>query len=150
MSSNRVCATLGYRDAAVAMEFLVRAFGFEKLAVYEMGPNNIAHAELRGPGGGDGLVMLHTAAPGNAIVDITANVSGGYPPFAIHVDTDEPDALFARAVAAGAKVVRTISDSPRGTRDFIVQDPEGLLWSFGTPLPALARDATGEYKPTHQ
>jgi uncharacterized glyoxalase superfamily protein PhnB len=146
--SARVSVTLGYRDAARAIEFLVTAFGFEKVVVYEVEPNVIGHAELRWPGGG--LVMLHSAAPGSAIADITAKASAGYPPFAVHVSTDEPDALFSRAVSAGAEVVRPIADSPRGTRDFIVKDPEGLCWSFGTPLPELVRDAGGEYKPAHQ
>ena len=51
------------------------------------------------------------------------------------MDTDDPDAVFARAVRAGAANVREIQDSPHGTRGFIARDPEGLYWSFGTPLP---------------
>ncbi|NIQ57360.1 MAG: glyoxalase, partial [Gammaproteobacteria bacterium] len=55
----------------------------------------------------------------------------GYPAFSIHVDTDDPDAVFAQAAAAGATIVREISDSPYGTRGFVARDPEGLYWSFG-------------------
>ena len=46
--------------------------------------------------------------------------------------TDEPDALFARAVAAGAEVIAGLHDTDYGSRDFAVRDPEGNRWSFGT------------------
>ena len=50
----------------------------------------------------------------------------------VYVVTDEPDALFARATAAGAEVVRGLEDTDFGSRTFTVRDPEGNLWSFGT------------------
>lgn len=46
--------------------------------------------------------------------------------------SDEPDALFARATAAGARVVRGLADEDYGSRGFTVRDPEGNPWSFGT------------------
>jgi uncharacterized glyoxalase superfamily protein PhnB len=46
--------------------------------------------------------------------------------------TDEPDALYERAVAAGAEVLREPADTDYGSREFAVTDPEGNLWSFGT------------------
>ncbi len=45
---------------------------------------------------------------------------------------DEPDALFDRATAAGAEVVRGLVDEDYGSRGFTVRDLEGNLWSFGT------------------
>jgi uncharacterized glyoxalase superfamily protein PhnB len=130
--SAHVWPNLGYRDAKGAIHFLVNAVGFEPAAVYERETeDSVAHAELRWPGGGG--VMLHTA--------------GAYPQYSVHAGTSEPDALFARAVAAGANVVRKVEDSPVGTRGFIVSDPEGLYWSFGTPLPALERDQVGRWRP---
>jgi uncharacterized glyoxalase superfamily protein PhnB len=50
----------------------------------------------------------------------------------IYVVTDAPDALFDRATAAGAEVVRELRDEEYGSRGFTVRDPEGNLWSFGT------------------
>ncbi len=52
--------------------------------------------------------------------------------FGAYVVTDDPDGLFARAVAAGAKVLRELHDTDYGSRDFAVLDPEGNHWSFGT------------------
>lgn len=46
--------------------------------------------------------------------------------------TDEPDALFARATAAGAELVEGLEDTDYGSRGFSVRDPEGNIWSFGT------------------
>jgi len=131
MNAN-VRPNLEYRDAKAAIQFLVDALGFEAVAVYERdATGSVAHAELRWPGGGG--AMLHTA--------------GAYPHYSVHVGTREPDALFARAAAAGANVVREVEDSPVGTRGFIVSDPEGLHWSFGTPLPALERAGRGDWRP---
>jgi uncharacterized glyoxalase superfamily protein PhnB len=142
-----VTPNLGYRDARAAIRFLVDAFGFEEVAVYEEeAKGRIGHAALRWPGGGG--VMLHSA-DGNAVADQTdrASADGGYLAYSIHVATDDPDALFERAVAAGATVVRAVENSPFGTRGFIVSDPEGLYWSFGTELPELVRDAQGRWRP---
>ena len=139
---------LGYRDARAAIRFLVTAFGFEEVVAYEgEKKDTVGHAELRWPGGG--FVMLHSADPdGNSIADLTARAAsaGGYPACSVHIATSEPDALFARAVAAGATVVREVGDSPLGTRGFIARDPEGLYWSFGTALPSLVRDAHGRWR----
>lgn len=144
-----VIPNLGYRDARTAIRFLVNAFGFEEVVEYE-GKNKetIDHAELRWPGGG--VVTLHSADPeAPAIADSAAKATVGerYPAFSVHIETGKPDALFSRAVAAGAKVVREVQDSPVGTRGFVVRDPEGLYWSFGTPLPILVRDKQGQWRP---
>lgn len=50
----------------------------------------------------------------------------------LYVVTDQPDALFERATAAGAEVVRGLKDEDYGSRGFTVRDPEGNHWSFGT------------------
>jgi uncharacterized glyoxalase superfamily protein PhnB len=49
-----------------------------------------------------------------------------------YVVTDQPDAVFERATAAGAEVVRGLLDEDYGSRGFSVRDPEGNIWSFGT------------------
>jgi uncharacterized glyoxalase superfamily protein PhnB len=52
--------------------------------------------------------------------------------FGAYVVCDDPDALFARATAAGAEVLMPLHDTDYGSRDFMVRDPEGNRWSFGT------------------
>ena len=129
MSDNiaSIWPVLAYKDAPAAAEFLVTAFGFELRALYasQDDPNVVEHAEARWPLGGG--VMFGTAGkddgpfgrrrPGND---------------SVYVVCDDPDALFARATAAGAEVVRELRDEDYGSRGFTVRDPEGNLWSFGT------------------
>ena len=45
---------------------------------------------------------------------------------------EDPDAHHDVAVAAGARVVRELQDTPYGSREYSVRDLEGNLWSFGT------------------
>ncbi len=56
-------------------------------------------------------------------------------PIRIYVAVDDPDALHARAKAAGAKIEMELRDTDYGSRDFACRDPEGNLWSFGTYWP---------------
>jgi uncharacterized glyoxalase superfamily protein PhnB len=142
----RVMPNLGYRDAPRALRFLVEAFGFTVVERYDREGGAVGYARLRWPGGGG--VTAYSAEPGTAsVADHVAGSGKGYPAFSVHVETDRPDELFTRAVAHGAKVVQPIHDSAVGTRGFVVRDPEGLTWSFGTPLPKLVRDARGEWRP---
>jgi uncharacterized glyoxalase superfamily protein PhnB len=42
------------------------------------------------------------------------------------------DALYERARAADAEIIRVPHDTDYGSRDFAARDPEGNRWSFGT------------------
>ena len=46
-----------------------------------------------------------------------------------------PTPLYARAKAAGAKILEEPTNRDYGSRDFICADPEGNIWSFGTYWP---------------
>jgi uncharacterized glyoxalase superfamily protein PhnB len=121
---------LTYEDAPAALDWLEHAFGFERTAVHE-GPNGaIAHAELRFDGG---MVMLGTAGA-NDLGLKTARELGAVSQ-GVYVIVDDIDARYERALASGAEVVRALHDTDYGSRDFIVRDPEGNLWSFGTYRP---------------
>jgi uncharacterized glyoxalase superfamily protein PhnB len=123
-----VWPTLRARDARGLIRFLVEAFGFEEAAVYGEGgadDGRVAHAELLWPLGGG--IMLGSARTDPADPwALTPGTAGTY------VVTDDVDALFARAVAAGATAVRKPEDTDYGSRECAVRDPEGNRWSFGT------------------
>ncbi len=121
----QVWPTLRARDARALIRFFVDAFGFEETAVYGEG-DQVDHAELSWPPGGG--IMLGSARPSDADDDWSLAPGG----FGAYVVTDEPDALFARATAAGAEVLTGLHDTDYGSRDFAVRDPEGNRWSFGT------------------
>lgn len=123
--SPQVWPTLRARDARALIRFLVDAFGFEETAVYADG-DRVHHAELAWPPGGG--VMLGSGPEPGASDDWPMQPGA----FGAYVVTDEPDALFARATAAGATVVTGLEDTDYGSRGFMVRDPEGNRWSFGT------------------
>src|SRR6266576_3941141 len=47
----------------------------------------------------------------------------------------DPDAMFARALAAGAREVSAVQDEPYGWRVGRVVDPFGHHWEIGRPIP---------------
>ncbi len=121
-----------YKDAKAAIAWLKSALAFEEHEVCPGEGDSIAHAELRVAGN---LIMLGSVkdggdgrSPGNlggAIGGIYIALAGG----------GDVDALYARAKAAGAEIVRELEDTDYGSREFGVRDPEGHLWSFGTYRP---------------
>ena len=124
-TASGIWPTLRYADAPAAIRFLVEAFGFEEVAVYPGdAEGTVAHAELRWPAGGG--VMLGTVREDGP--DVSAPAGTG----SIYAVTTDPDRLFERACAAGATVIRPLTDQDYGSRDFTVRDPEGVIWSFGT------------------
>jgi uncharacterized glyoxalase superfamily protein PhnB len=48
---------------------------------------------------------------------------------------DDPDAHCERALAAGAEVVKELTDMDYGSREYTAHGLEGNLWSFGTYRP---------------
>ena len=138
MSSTTISPCLRYADAPRAIDWLERALGARRGHVYESG-GRVEHAEVWF---GDGCVMLGSIpAPGTGRLDWGPGAACTY------VVIGDPDERYARATGAGAEVVRELADTDYGSRDFIVKDPEGNLWSFGTyrpevPAPAAA-DAAG-------
>lgn len=121
----QVWPTLRAADARALIRFLVDAFGFEETAVYGEG-DRVDHAELAWPPGGG--IMLGSARDSDT-ADSWPQRPGCFGAYAV---TDDPDGLFARATAAGAKVAMEPHDTDYGSREFAVIDPEGNHWSFGT------------------
>ncbi|MDH6123816.1 VOC family protein [Kitasatospora sp. GP82] len=122
----QVWPSLRAHDARALIRFLVDAFGFEETVVYA-DDIHVHHAQLSWPPGGG--IMLGSAREQDDTEDPWPLRPGT---FGAYVVTDQPDALFARAVAAGAEVLSAPHDTDYGSRDFTVRDPEGNHWSFGT------------------
>ena len=120
-----VYPSLRYRDAPAAIEWLERAFGFERLQVIENPDGTIAHAEMRW---GDGVIML-----GSEREDPVSGSHAGQG--WQYVVVEDTDAHHDRAKAAGAEIVMELTDQDYGSRDYAARDPEGNLWNFGTYAP---------------
>lgn len=128
-----VIPALRYKDAKAAIDWLSKVFGFERHAVYP-GPNNtVGHAELTL---GGGMIMLGSVKEdeygrGFKSPSDIGNVEtrGAY------LVVADPDAVYARAQAAGGRIVRELQNTDYGSREFTVKDPEGHSWSVGTYNP---------------
>lgn len=125
-----VIATYRYRDAPAAIEWLCKAFGFEKHAVYPDPDGTIAHAQLTF---GNGMIMLGSARDdeyGKTVktpADVGGVVTGG-----VYVVVEDVDAHHARAAAAGARITDPPEDRDYGGRGYGCRDLEGQVWSFGS------------------
>jgi len=111
---------LRYRDEHAAMDWLTRAFGFQRHALFTDDDGKVVHAEMRlGPG----IVMLG-AAP---------ECAEG---FNIYVYVEDVDTHYARARAARAEIVRPLADTAHGSREYGAKDLDGHCWFFGTYRPS--------------
>jgi uncharacterized glyoxalase superfamily protein PhnB len=119
-----------YTNAPAAIEWLCSVLGFERRAVYEGENGTIAHAELAL---GNGIVMLGSAKDDEHGRSFKSPQElGGVETCSIYLVVPDADAAHARAVAAGATVIRPLQDTPYGSREFAVKDLEGHSWSAGT------------------
>lgn len=125
----RLYPTFRYRDAVRMIDWLCDAFGFRVDAKF-MDGDLVGHAQLSF---GTSAIMLGSVrddaygrmvgAPGD---------NGGK---SVYVAVDDCDAAYAKAKAAGAKILEEPNDRDYGSREFICADPEGIVWSFGTYWP---------------
>ncbi len=119
-----------YRDARAAIDWLSRVFGFERHAVYEGPDGSIAHAELTL---GGGMIMLGSGKDDEFGRGFKSpNELGEIETRSVYLVVPDVDAAHARAVAAGAVITRPLQETPYGSREFGVRDPEGHTWVAGT------------------
>jgi len=126
-----VIPALRYRNAPAAIDWLCKAFGFEKKAVYANSDGTIGHAELTF---GSGMVMLSSVVNGTPYSKLLKQ-----PEEIGKAETQAPclivtdcDAVYKTAQAAGAEIVIDIADMSYGGRAFTCRDPEGHLWNIGS------------------
>ncbi len=124
-----IIPTMMYRDAPVAIEFLCRAFGFERHLVVPGEGGTVDHAQLTF---GRGMIMLGSMKETQFGRLMRHPDEVGGETRAVYIVVAEIDAHYARARAAGADIVIDIVDQPYGGRDYTCRDPEGHLWAFGS------------------
>jgi uncharacterized glyoxalase superfamily protein PhnB len=125
-----VVPAMRYRDAAVAIEWLCKAFGFEKHLVVPGENGAIAHAQLTF---GNGMIMLGSARDDEFGRWVKPpQEMDGVGTQSAYVIVDDADAHYARAKASGAEIVMEVADQDYGGRLYACRDPEGHLWNFGT------------------
>ncbi|WP_029349627.1 VOC family protein [Bosea sp. 117] len=118
---------LRYADPFAAVKWLGQVLGFAPILMVEGENASLAHAELRL---GSSAIMLGGVKKDHLGM-VTPRAAGGVTQ-GIYLVVPDADVVWKRAVAAGAEVVMELYDTPYGSREFAVRDPEGHLWSVGT------------------
>jgi uncharacterized glyoxalase superfamily protein PhnB len=122
------------RGGPEAIDFYVRVFGAEELMRLAYPDGRIAHAELKlGPV----TLMLSDEHPE---YNLLSPLSYGGTGMGIHLHVDDVDALTARAVEAGATVLRPPTDEGHGERQAKLRDPFGHEWLLGHQLQPISSE----------
>ena len=105
-------------DAEQAVAFLKNALGATESYRLTMSDGKIVHCELK---------------IGNSILNLGASMEG-WPARGLvaQIYVEDSDALFQRAVQAGAKVIMPMTDMFFGSREGRLEDPFGNVWTIAT------------------
>jgi len=114
------------RGAADAIEFYKKAFGATELFRFPGPDGKIGHAELQV---GNSRIMLADEYPD---MGYNGPQTLGGSPIALMIYLADVDAVFNRAVEAGATVKEALQDKFYGDRIGTVIDPFGHRWHLAT------------------
>lgn len=132
-----VSAHLAIRNAAAAIDFYKKAFGAEEVARMNMPDGKtICHAEIKI---GNSTVMIGEEMPREGCTMASPQMTGKTT-VALHLYVENCDAMYDRAVKAGAKATMPLMDAFWGDRYGQVTDPFGHIWSIATHKQDLTLD----------
>ena len=100
----------------------------------EPGSGRIGHAELKL---GGGTIMLSDEYPE---ISYFGPKAAERPPVSIHVYVDDVDAVYQRALAAGATSQRAPEDQFYGDRSAQIRDPFGNSWFLATRIEEVSAE----------
>lgn len=106
------------RDADAQMQFIRAALGGEEVACYRDPAGRVMHAQMR---------------IGTSMIEL-GQASGPYQPMPamFYLYVEDADALYQRALAAGAASLSEPAEQPYGDRVAAVTDPLGHKWYLAT------------------
>ena len=122
------------RGGIEALEFYKAAFGAEVIARMDTPDGKLMHAEFRI---GNSIVMLGEECPDWGVV---APETLGGSPVSLNIYVEDCDAVFNRAVEAGATVKMPVADMFWGDRYGKITDPFGHSWGILTHVKDLTED----------
>jgi uncharacterized glyoxalase superfamily protein PhnB len=137
--AQQIVPFIGYEDAAGAIDWLERAFGFaEDASVRHEADGTIGHAELELGGARIYVSTPRDYANPHRMRETSELARRAYDnPWVIDghfVEVDDLDAHYERARAAGATILREPEEPGIGFRIYTAEDPEGHRWMFGQRL----------------
>ena len=125
-----------YRDLGAALDWLSKAFGFEKQVAVSDADGQVIYAQVTY----GGSMMMLGAVRDTDLDGLMRQPDevGGVETQSCYVVVEDADEHHRRAVEAGAEIVLALKSDGLGRRGYSCRDPEGHLWSFGTYNPAGA------------
>ncbi len=125
---------LRYRNAMAMIDWLCVTFGFEKHAVFTGAGDLVMHAQLTF---GNGMIMISSVDNGTEAASLMRQPDelGGAETQAPYLIVSDCDAMYAKAKAAGAKMVIDLETKDYGGKAFSCSDPEGHIWHIGSYNP---------------
>ncbi len=124
-----------FKDTKKALEFYQKAFGAKVLGIFPgMDGKGIMHAEMQI---GDSILMMGDEMGGPK--SPSAETLGASP-ISLFIYVPDADALYKKAVAAGATADMPVAEMFWGDRAGSVKDPFGYSWMIATHT----RDLTPE------
>ena len=120
----RIAPWLSVADATQAVAYYRAAFGAVELERLEDGPGRVAVAQLSIAGASFWVQQDGDSSP---------DALGGRSPVRMILTVADPDAVVARAVAAGATAVTPVYEE-HGWRGGRIADPSGHHWEISRPL----------------
>ena len=114
------------KGAAEAIEFYKRAFGATELLRMADPHGRVGHAEIKI---GDSVIMLADEHPA---MGYRGPRSFGGSSVSILLYLEDVDAVFERALKAGAKAQRPVANQFYGDRTGTLEDPFGHVWTVAT------------------
>jgi len=121
------------RDAAKAIDFYKKAFGAQELMRMPSPDGKVGHAEIKI---GDSVVFISDEFPGRT----AAPSPTATPSSSLFLYVEDVDAVYNRAVSAGAKSTMPLQDMFWGDRFGNVVDPFGHQWGLATHIEDVAPD----------
>ncbi len=120
--------------AAQALEFYKKAFGAKEISRQALPDGKLMHAAMKI---GDSMIMMSDEFPGS---NLRGPSGVGTTTVMLHVYTKDVDKLWARALAAGARVAMPLDNVFWGERYGQLQDPFGHLWTLSMRIPMSAAE----------
>jgi PhnB protein len=125
------------KGASAAIDYYTKAFGAVETVRMPAPGGTIGHAELKI---GDSMVML--ADEQQDMGHRSPKTIGGTA-VSLVLYVEDVDAVFKRAVDAGAKTVRPVENQFYGDRMGTLEDPYGHVWSIGTHVEDVSPEEMG-------
>jgi len=122
----QVTPYLCVEGASAAIEFYGEVLGTTERMRMETPEGTVSHAELQL---GDSVIMLADPFPE---LGVRSPKAFGGSPVTMSVYVEDVDAVFERALKAGATVLRAVEDQFYGDRAGQFEDPFGHRWSVAT------------------